>query len=78
MTKKALIIDDDIPTLELMKFQLEAEGFEVSRRRARREGLNYVEENEFDIILTDLKFAGLMTESKWFADARKSHPTRKS
>jgi CheY-like chemotaxis protein len=30
MAKKALVIDDDVSTLELMKFQLAAEGYEVT------------------------------------------------
>ncbi|HEY0427649.1 MAG TPA: sigma-54 dependent transcriptional regulator [Pyrinomonadaceae bacterium] len=54
MTKKALIIDDDIPTLELMKFQLNEEGFSVMTAERGQKGIKFVEENEFDIILTDL------------------------
>ena len=54
MAKKALVIDDDVSTLELMKFQLEAEGFEVTTVERGQEGLKFVEEIEFDIILTDL------------------------
>ncbi len=52
--KKALVIDDDVATLELMKFQLEAEDFEVVTVERGQEGLKFVEEIEFDIILTDL------------------------
>jgi DNA-binding NtrC family response regulator len=54
MAKKALVIDDDVSTLELMKFQLRAEGFEVTTVERGQEGLKFVEEIEFDIILTDL------------------------
>ena len=54
MAKKALVIDDDVSTLELMKFQLAAEGFEVMTVERGQEGLKLVEETEFDIILTDL------------------------
>lgn len=54
MIKKALIVDDDVSTLELMKFQLKAEGFEVMTAERGEEGLKFVEEFEFDIILTDL------------------------
>jgi len=52
--KKALIIDDDVSTLELMKFQLEAEGFEVTTVERGEAGLKFVAEIGFDIILTDL------------------------
>ena len=54
MGNKALIIDDDISTLELMKFQLEAEGFSVETADRGEKGIKFVEESEFDIILTDL------------------------
>lgn len=54
MANKALIIDDDVSTLELMKFQLEDQGFEVTTSDSGGRGLGLVEEKEFDIILTDL------------------------
>ncbi|MFN2390914.1 MAG: sigma-54-dependent transcriptional regulator [Pyrinomonadaceae bacterium] len=54
MAYKALLIDDDISTLELMKFQLEEEGFEVTTVDSGKKGLDSVEGKEFDIILTDL------------------------
>src|ERR1044072_7749462 len=54
MTKKALVIDDDIATLELMKFQLNEERFDVMTTERGQKGISLVEENEFDIILTDL------------------------
>lgn len=54
MKKRALVIDDDISMLELLKFQLNAEGFEVMTAANGQKGLNFVGENEFDIILTDL------------------------
>ncbi|MGI8469265.1 MAG: sigma-54-dependent transcriptional regulator [Pyrinomonadaceae bacterium] len=54
MANKALVIDDDISALELMRFQLESEGFEVSTAENGKKGLNYIAKNLFDIILTDL------------------------
>ena len=54
MPNKALVIDDDVSTLELMKFQLNAEGFDVTTAERGQEGLKIVEDDEFDIILTDL------------------------
>ncbi|MDQ3180625.1 MAG: sigma-54 dependent transcriptional regulator [Acidobacteriota bacterium] len=54
MVSKALIIDDDKAMLDLMKFQLTAEGFDVITADLGNRGLSYVEEREFDIILTDL------------------------
>jgi DNA-binding NtrC family response regulator len=54
MLNKALVIDDDIATLELMEFQLEAEGFQVKTADRGKKGLEFIKEFEFDIILTDL------------------------
>ncbi len=54
MANKALLIDDDAATLELMKFQLDAEGFEVTVAENGQKGLDFIKEKDFDIILTDL------------------------
>lgn len=54
MAYKALVIDDDKATLDLLKFQLESEGFRTSVAENGTQGLNFIQENEFDIILTDL------------------------
>src|SRR6476620_8433709 len=54
MANKALVIDDDVSTLDLMRFQLQSEGFEVSTAENGKKGLDFIKENEFDIILTDL------------------------
>ena len=54
MAHKALVIDDDVSTLELMRFQLETEGFEVDTAENGKKGLEFINDNEFDIILTDL------------------------
>ncbi len=53
MKKRALVIDDDISTLELMRFQLKEENFDVTTAGNGQEGLDFVKENEFDVILTD-------------------------
>lgn len=54
MAYQALVIDDDVSTLDLMKFQLNSEGFEVLTADNGRQGIEYIKENKFDIILTDL------------------------
>jgi DNA-binding NtrC family response regulator len=59
MANKALLIDDDVPTLELMRFQLESEGFEVFTADNAENGLGLIEANDFDIILTDLNLPGI-------------------
>ncbi|MEO6588035.1 MAG: sigma-54 dependent transcriptional regulator [Pyrinomonadaceae bacterium] len=59
MANKALVIDDDKATLDLMEFQLRSEGFLVTKAENGQLGLKYIEDNEFDIILTDLQLPGL-------------------
>lgn len=59
MAKKALLIDDDVSTLDLMRFQLEDEGFEVVTAENGTKGLDFLKDNEFDIILTDLQLPDL-------------------
>ncbi len=54
MANQALVIDDDVSTLEMMRFQLKSEGFEVTAADCGAKGLEFVEKQEFDIILTDL------------------------
>ena len=54
MAYKALVIDDDRLTLELLTFQLQSEGFETVAVATGEEGLRHVRETDFDIILTDL------------------------
>lgn len=54
MQNKALVIDDDKITLELLTFQLQSEGFEVITAENGTQGLEQIEKSEFDIILTDL------------------------
>ncbi|HEY8563089.1 MAG TPA: sigma-54 dependent transcriptional regulator [Pyrinomonadaceae bacterium] len=59
MAYKALVIDDDLATLEFMKFQLEDEGFKVTTAERGQRALDFVRETEFDIILTDLNLPDL-------------------
>ena len=54
MAYKALVVDDDKVTLELLTYQLTSEGFETLAADNGNTGLEYVRDNDFDIILTDL------------------------
>lgn len=55
--KKAtvLIIDDDPAMVDLTKYQLEEQGFEISTAGTGLAGLKLAEEQRFDIALTDLQ-----------------------
>jgi len=72
MANKALVIDDDKVTLELLTFQLESEGYEVVTAENGELGLDLIKQNEFDVILTDLHLPdvsgiGLVKSSKEIA-----------
>jgi DNA-binding NtrC family response regulator len=72
MANKALVIDDDKVTLELLTFQLQSEGFEVVTAESGEVGLDLIKQNEFDVILTDLHLPdvsgiGLVQSSKEIA-----------
>ncbi len=54
MAYKALVIDDDRSTLDLLKFQLESADFSVVTADCGIDGLKYAGADTFDIILTDL------------------------
>lgn len=54
MSNKALVIDDDKVTLELLTFQLGTEGFDVTTAETGAKGLEYAKSSDFDVILTDL------------------------
>src|SRR5215213_7789712 len=54
MGYKALIVDDDKVTLDLLTFQLQSEGFQTVAAECGEDGLKLVRDSDFDIILTDL------------------------
>ncbi len=53
MKLRALIVDDDEATLDLMKFRLENDGFNVTASSRGASALENIREFDFDIILTD-------------------------
>jgi DNA-binding NtrC family response regulator len=54
MANRALVIDDDKVTLDLFTFELKSEGFDVTTAESGTKGLEYIRENEYEVILTDL------------------------
>jgi len=54
MAYKVLVIDDDVSLLDLLKFQLEKKGFEVLTADKGQKGIELIQENDLDVIVTDL------------------------
>lgn len=51
---KALVIDDDLVTLDLFEFELCSQGLDVALASSGEKGLALLESDEFDVVLTDL------------------------
>ncbi len=56
---KVLVIDDDPSMLELMEFQLQAQGYETTLAQTGEEGLKLAEGYRFDVALADLQLPDL-------------------
>lgn len=51
---KALIIDDEIFTLELFEYEFKAQGFDVTIASSGTDGIEKLRKQDFDVVLTDL------------------------
>ena len=56
--KKILVIDDEVPTLQMLKLFLEACGYEVLTAENADSGLEIFEREKPPIVLTDIKMPG--------------------
>ncbi|APR85465.1 Response regulator of zinc sigma-54-dependent two-component system [Minicystis rosea] len=56
---RALVVDDDQSTCELLELNLRRDGLEVEWRTSALDALELVAERDFDVILTDLGMSGL-------------------
>ena len=54
MTKRILLIDDDITALDIVSFLIEERGYEVARHTDGFAAINYVTEQSPDLIIVDL------------------------
>lgn len=59
MTKRILIIEDEVSIAELERDYLEIEGFEVEIANDGLKGLGMARESEFDLVILDLMLPGL-------------------
>ncbi|MGB9761325.1 MAG: sigma-54-dependent transcriptional regulator [Caldimicrobium thiodismutans] len=56
---KILVVDDEVDILNILKFLLEREGYEVDTTLNGEEAIKKIEKNYYDIVLTDLRMPGI-------------------
>jgi two-component system chemotaxis response regulator CheY len=54
MTKRVLTVDDSKTMLQMLQFALKQGGFEVIQGENGQEGLDLLEANDVDVIITDI------------------------
>ena len=59
MTKKILLIDDDRLVLKSLKRFLENEGYVISCAENSQEALDFINQTEFDLIISDIRIPGV-------------------
>jgi len=59
MANKIFIVEDDLPTVELLKFALQSEGFDVAVVHDGITALRSVEKEKPDLILLDVMIPGV-------------------
>ena len=59
MPYKILIVDDEEPVRNLFKDLLIREKHDIKYASSAEEGLEYIEKDEFDIVLMDIKLPGI-------------------
>jgi two-component system alkaline phosphatase synthesis response regulator PhoP len=56
---KILIVEDESSILELIKFNVKKEGYEVAEARDGHTALSYLKENKVDLVILDLMLPGI-------------------
>src|SRR6266542_3075883 len=59
MTQKILIIDDDTSLRRVLEFNLQEEGYDVVTAQDGEQGLVRFDEQQPDMVITDLKMPGI-------------------
>ena len=54
MTTKIIVIDDDTAVTDLLSVLLKSHGFDVTATNSSSEGLGFIRESEYDLIILDL------------------------
>ena len=53
-TKRVLLVEDQQILQQLMMFELQGQGFDVTTKSNGLEALNCIEQQDFDVVVTDL------------------------
>jgi CheY-like chemotaxis protein len=77
MTEKILVVDDDPLMLQTLRLRLGDEGYLVQTAADGYSAVDICEENEFDLIICDVKMPGL-DGLETLRRIRKDHPLGKS
>lgn len=59
VTRKLLVVDDEVPLLITLAANLELEGFEVMEAKCAEDALALVEQHAFDAVLSDIRMPGM-------------------
>src|SRR2546425_7073908 len=57
--EKVLVVDDEVGMLTLLRNYLTREGYEVHTAPSGETALQFLEEQDFDVVLTDLRMGGM-------------------
>lgn len=71
---RVLVIEDDATSQELLKLRLEALDCEVMVSKTAAEGLDLAVSAKPDLIITDLKLDGMLTQGVSVVDTLRSDP----
>jgi DNA-binding NtrC family response regulator len=70
--EKVLVVDDEVGMLTLLRNYLTREGYEIHTAPSGETALQFLEEHDFDVVLTDLRMGGM----DGLALVREIHATR--
>ena len=59
MSSRILVVEDERDILDLISYNLEKEGFDVSTCQNGEKALQLIEKDKFDLILLDLMLPGM-------------------
>lgn len=71
--EKVLMVDDSPPILDLLERVLDRMGYLTATARNGKEGLEQIQENYFDVIISDINMP-VMTGMDFFQEASRNYP----